>query len=221
MFDEHESPVDSLVHLYVDGAFDRRELVRRVAKLAGGTAAALATLGGYEVFGQSATACPANVQVPPDAPDITGADVQYTGEASTMFGYLAYPSALKGNLAPGVIVVHENRGLTDYIKDVTRRMARAGFVALAPDLLSRQGGTQQFTDPTAQAAAYARTTRDQRLSDLYATLKYIKTQPNIIYDHIGATRLLRRRRQRLAIRRRPRRIESGSHVLRHTRPHAR
>jgi len=188
MFDERESPVDQLVHLYVDGAFDRRDLVRRVAKLVGGTTAALATLNGYEVFGQSAggTVCPANVGVPVDAPDVTARDVQFTGEESTMYGYLAYPSGLQGKLAPGIIVVHENRGLTDYIKDVTRRVARAGFVGLAPDLLSRQGGTQQFTDAAAQAAAYCRTTLQQRLADLYASLSYIKAQPNIVFDRIGA-----------------------------------
>jgi len=188
MFDERESPVDQLVHLYVDGAFDRRDLVRRVAKLVGGTTAALATLNGYEVFGQSAggTVCPANVGVPVDAPDVTARDVQFTGEESTMYGYLAYPSGVQGKLAPGIIVVHENRGLTDYIKDVTRRVARAGFVGLAPDLLSRQGGTQQFTDAAAQAAAYGRTTLQQRLADLYASLSYIKAQPNIVFDRIGA-----------------------------------
>jgi len=191
MFDEHEGSVDGLVHLYVDGAFDRRELVRRVAKMVGGTAAALATLNGYEAFGQTAlgqtaTACPADVRVPADAADVTARDVQFTGDESTVYGYLAYPSGLQGKLAPGIIVVHENRGLTDYIKDVTRRVARAGFVGLAPDLLSRQGGTQQFTDATAQAAAYNRTTLQQRLADLYSALSYIKAQPNIVYDHIGA-----------------------------------
>ena len=188
MFDEQESPVDQLVHLYVDGAFDRRALVRRVAKLVGGTAAALTALNSYEVFGQSAggVVCPANVGVPVDAPDVTARDVQFTGEESTLYGYLAYPSGLQGNLAPGIIVVHENRGLTDYIKDVTRRLARAGFVGLAPDLLSRQGGTQQFADATAQAAAYGRTTLQGRLADLYASLSYIKAQPNIVFDRIGA-----------------------------------
>jgi len=186
MFDEQEGPVDGLVHLYVDGAFDRRELVRRVARVVGGTATALATLNGYEVFGQSATACPADVRVPANAPDVTARDVQYSGEESPLYGYLAYPSALGSGLAPGIIVVHENRGLTDYIKDVTRRVARAGFVGLAPDLLSRQGGTAQFTDPAAQAAAYSQTNLPQRLADLYSSLSYIKAQPNIIFDHIGA-----------------------------------
>ncbi len=186
MFSENESPVEQLVHLYVDGAFDRRELVQRVARLVGGTAAALTTLGGFEVLAQTPSACPANVQVPIDSPDVTARDVQFGGEGGTIFGHLAYPSGLNGKLAPGVIVVHENRGLTDYVKDVTRRVARAGFVGLAPDLLSRQGGTQQFTDPTAQANAYNRTTIGDRMSDLYSALTFIKAQPNIIFDRIGA-----------------------------------
>src|SRR6058998_2874651 len=71
---------------------------------------------------------------------------------------LAYPRTADPQVLPGVIVIHENRGLVDHIKDVTRRVARAGFVGLAPDLLSRQGGTAQFPDATQQAAAYNRTT---------------------------------------------------------------
>jgi carboxymethylenebutenolidase len=113
-------------------------------------------------------------------------DVQYPGEASTLFGYLAYPKNPPSDLMPGVIVVHENRGLVDHIKDVTRRVARAGFVGLAPDLLSRQGGTSQFTDPAQQAAAYNRTTVAERQSDLIATLSYMKGLPNIVFDRIGA-----------------------------------
>jgi len=87
---------------------------------------------------------------------------------------------------PGVIVVHENRGLVDHIKDVTRRVAQAGFVGLAPDLLSRQGGTGQFPDATSQAAAYGRTTLPERQADLLSSLAYIKTLPNVVTDHIGA-----------------------------------
>ncbi|MDQ6678827.1 MAG: dienelactone hydrolase family protein [Acidobacteriota bacterium] len=186
MFDQNEGPVDGLVHLYVDGAFSRRELVSRVAKITGSTAAALAALSGYEVFGQTAVSCPADVRVPEDAPDVVARDMQYTGDESTLLGYLAYPAKPPVPLQPGIIVVHENRGLTDYIKDVTRRVARAGFVGLAPDLLSRQGGTGQFADAAAQAVAYSRTTASQRSADLYASLAYIKTLPNIVFDHIGA-----------------------------------
>jgi carboxymethylenebutenolidase len=186
VYDENQGPIDSLVHLYVDGAFSRRELVGRVAKHTGSVAAALAALRGYDVFAQAVTACPADVRVPENAPDILAQNVQYAGEGGPMFGYLAYPRTTDGRPLPGVIVVHENRGLVDHIKDVTRRVARAGFVGLAPDLLSRQGGTSQFTDPTQQAAAYGRTTTAERLADLYSSLTYIKSLANVIFDRIGA-----------------------------------
>lgn len=185
MYQENEGPIDSLVHLWVDGAFPRRELVRRVARHTGSIAAAIAALSGYEAFGQAAIQCPAGVQVPADAPDLVAQDVQYPGDSGTMLGYLAYPKSATG-VMPGVIVVHENRGLVDHIKDVTRRAARAGFLALSPDLLSRQGGTGQFPDATQQTAAYGRTTADERLADLTASLAYLKVQPNVVFDRIGA-----------------------------------
>src|SRR3954468_12381443 len=176
MYQENEGPIDSLVHLYVDGAFNRRELIRRVAGCTGSVAAAMTVLRGYDVFAQAATPCPADVRVPADAPDLIAHDVTYPGEGVDLFGYLAYPKAAT-DLMPGVIVVHENRGLVDHIKDVTRRAARAGFLAIAPDLLSRQGGTAQFTDPTTQAAAYNRTTVPERQADLISTLSFLKAQP--------------------------------------------
>ena len=186
MYQDNEGPIDSLVHLFVDGALSRRDLVRRVAKHTGSVAAALAVLHGYDAFGQAATPCPADVHVPPDAPDIISQDVQYPGDESTLLGYFAYPRSEDAQFFPGVIVVHENRGLVDHIKDVARRVARAGFAALAPDLLSRQGGTGQFPDPAQQAAAYGRTTPQQRLADLYSSLAFIKAQPSVIWDRIGA-----------------------------------
>src|SRR5437667_11885304 len=130
MFQENAGPIDSLVHLYVDGAFNRRELIRRVAKYTGGVAAALAVLRGYDVFAQASTPCPTNVQVPADAPDLIAQDVMYPGDAGDLFGYLVYSRDLGPNPQPGVIVVHENRGLVEHIRDVTRRAARAGVVAL-------------------------------------------------------------------------------------------
>jgi carboxymethylenebutenolidase len=186
MFSENEGPIDSLVHLYVDGAFNRRELIRRVAKHTGSAAAALAVLRGYEIFGQGVTACPADVHVPADAPDLVTQDVTYPGEGTVLMGYLAYPREHKQPLLPGIMVNHENRGLVEHIRDVNRRAARAGFVAFAPDLLSRQGGVAQFPDATQQAAAYARTTPEERQADLISTIAYMKTLPNILFNRIGA-----------------------------------
>jgi carboxymethylenebutenolidase len=186
MYEENQGPIDSLVHLYVDGAFNRRELIRRVAKYTGSVAAAIATLRGYEAYAQSATPCPANVRVPENATDIVARDVEYSGVAGRMFGYMAYPANATSMYLPGVMVIHENRGLVDHIKDVTRRVARAGFIGVAPDLLSRQGGTSQFTDPQQQSAAYGRTNAFDRQADLISTLDYMKALPNIIFDRIGA-----------------------------------
>ena len=102
-----------------------------------------------------------------------------------LFGHLAYPKTSDPQIMPGVIVIHENRGLVEHIKDVTRRVARAGFAALGVDLLSRQGGTQQFTDATAQAAAYSRTVQEERRADLIAGLTYLKTLPFVQSNRIG------------------------------------
>ncbi|MCW0234273.1 MAG: dienelactone hydrolase family protein, partial [Ferrovibrio sp.] len=67
------------------------------------------------------------------------------GAAGEMKGYLAIPKDAAGKLS-GVIVIHENRGLNPHIRDIARRMALEGFVALAPDFLSPQGGTPENED---------------------------------------------------------------------------
>jgi carboxymethylenebutenolidase len=187
MFDDTQDPVAKLVHLYVDGAFNRRELIQRVASYTGSIAAAVVAVGGFsEAQADSTPACPVDASVPADAPDLDVSDIQFPGDAGMIFGHLAFPRTTDAQIFPGVIVVHENRGLVDHIKDVTRRVARAGFVGLGVDLLSRQGGTQQFTDPAAQASAYSRTQPDERRADLIAGLNYIKTLPNVQSNRIGA-----------------------------------
>ena len=186
MFDETQDPVAKLVHLYVDGAFNRRELISRVAGYTGSMAAAVAALGGFsEAQADNTPACAVDASVPADAPDLNVSDVQFAGDAGVIFGHLAYPRTEDPQILPGVIVVHENRGLVDHIKDVTRRVARAGFVGLGVDLLSRQGGTQLFTDPVSQANAYSKTTQDERRADLIAGLSYIKTLPFVQANRIG------------------------------------
>ena len=187
MFEAGQGPIESLIHLYIDGAFNRRELIQRLAAHTGSVATAVAALSGYEgLRAQSTSTCAADASVPADAPDLTASDVQFHGDASTLFGYLAYPSSTVGQPRPGVIVIHENRGLVEHIRDVTRRAARAGFVALGVDLLSRQGGTQQFTDPAAQMTAYSQTTAPERLADLISGLGYLKSLDVAQFDHIGA-----------------------------------
>jgi len=77
--------------------------------------------------------------VAPEDPEVRVEDVEFAGEDTQVAGYLARPSA--GETFPVILVCHENRGLTDHIRDVARRLAKAGYVSLAVDLLSRQGGS--------------------------------------------------------------------------------
>lgn len=176
--------VDSLVHLYVDGALSRRDLVRRLAGYTGSLAAAATIAEGVGVA-QTTAGCPAGIKVPADAPDVESVDIQYPGPAGTMQALLAHPRPLTTAL-PAVIVIHENRGLNEHIRDVTRRMARAGYVALGIDFLSRQGGSANFQDPALGLAAYNRTTVAERLEDMLATTAYLKTEGFVVGDRIGA-----------------------------------
>jgi carboxymethylenebutenolidase len=75
----------------------------------------------------------------PNDPDIIAGELQFPAADTDIMGYLSRPS--NENPAPVILVCHENRGLTPHIQDVTRRYAKAGYVSLAVDLLSRQGGS--------------------------------------------------------------------------------
>ena len=174
---ESNDPIDELVHLYVDGAFNRRELFNRVVKYTGSATAAVAALSGYEELrAQAPQACPDGIKVPGDAPDLIAQDIVFTSaDGVRMQCHVAYLKSAR-DLMPGVMVIHENQGLTDHIKDVARRAARAGFVAVAPDLLSRQGGVGQFPDPAQRTQAYGRTLPLERRADMVATLSYMKAR---------------------------------------------
>ena len=88
---------------------------------------------------------PAALSVAASDPAIEASKVQYDSTGGTkVTGYLARPKA--AGSYPGVLVIHENRGLNDHIRDVARRLAKANFIALAPDLTSR-GGTTDTLDP--------------------------------------------------------------------------
>jgi carboxymethylenebutenolidase len=105
-----------------------------------------------------------------DDPDIRADDVEFDGPASAMFGYLAQPEA--AGEYPGVIVIHEIFGLNDHIRDVARRLAKVGFVALAPDLASRAGGTDNADDVVGTLVGGP---IEERIADLDASAAYLAT----------------------------------------------
>lgn len=128
-----DQKIINLFDEYTHKPLKREEFISRLVKITGSMAAALTVLPLLEVNYAKAAV------VPEQDDDIITEDVTYPGDGITMKGYLA---RLK---APGkhgsVVVIHENRGLNPHIKDVARRVAKAGFVALAPDALSGTGGT--------------------------------------------------------------------------------
>ena len=142
-----------LYDYYVHGKISRRDFLDRANKFAvGGLTAAglLATLSPNYALAQ---------QIAFTDPDIVADYITYPSPNGhgTVRGYLVRPAKATGKV-PGVVVVHENRGLNPYIEDVARRTAKAGFIALAPDGLSSVGGypgndpkglaLQQQVDPT-------------------------------------------------------------------------
>ena len=122
------------------------------------------------------------MQVPEDARDLDVRDVEFPGEAGPIFAHLARP--VRGRRLPGVLVIHENRGLNEHIRDVTRRTARAGFVGLGIDLLSRFGGTPE--DAEEALRLYQQTTPDGRLSDMLSALAYLQSLRRVRGDALGA-----------------------------------
>jgi carboxymethylenebutenolidase len=113
------------------------------------------------------------VTVPPTDPAIEAAAVTYPGQAGQLMGYLAAPRAT--TKVPGIIVIHENRGLNEHIRDVARRYAKSGFVALAIDLLSRQGGTDKV-DPAQVPNLLSTADRAATVADMVSAVSFLKTQ---------------------------------------------
>jgi carboxymethylenebutenolidase len=101
-----------------------------------------------------------------------------------LMGYWAKP--VGDGPYPIILVCHENRGLTDHIKDVTRRFAQAGYAALAVDLLSRQGGTAG-KDSSSVPGLLSGMPQDQFVQDFISGLRYAQQQPGVQADRVGMT----------------------------------
>lgn len=123
---------------YTHKPLRREEFIKRLTTLTGSTVATLAVLPLLEAnYAKAAT-----VGLQDDRLMIE--KITYPGDGSEMKGYLARPRA-EGKYS-AVVVIHENRGLTPHIEDVARRAALAGYLALAPDALSPQGGAPADAD---------------------------------------------------------------------------
>ncbi len=155
---------------YREGLISRRTLIRRVAFIAGGMAAAIPVLAAVgctpeelpsatdpipepdtplpptEAPPASPTAAASEARSPlsvaADDPAVSAGMITFDSGGEAISAYLAQPA--EDGVYPAMLVCHENRGLNPHIEDVARRFAKAGYVALAVDLLSREGGTSAF-----------------------------------------------------------------------------
>ena len=116
------------------------------------------------------------IQVGPDDPKLKSEYITYNSPkgGETIKGLLSRPSETKGKL-PGIVVVHENRGLNPHIEDVGRRAALEGFISLAPDALTPLGGYPGNDDDGRELQR--KRDRDAMLEDFMAAFEYLKSHP--------------------------------------------
>jgi carboxymethylenebutenolidase len=187
--------LDEWTEDYRDGHLPRREFLRRIAVFAGGTAAGLAVLAGRgfatsaeEIAEAASMPAPLRAQasavtVPLDDPAIEARMVSFPLGGMAVQAYLALPR--NKPKAPGVIVIHANRGVTGHIKDVSRRLAKAGYAGLAVDLVSPQGGTDKVADSAQMSTYLFRTPPAQHIELLNAGARYLQGLPAVRADRIG------------------------------------
>lgn len=127
---------------------------------------------------------PVGGTVSPDDPAVEAGPVDIPAADTTLFGYLARPAA--EGLYPVILVCHENRGLTPHIQDVTRRLAKANYVGLAVDLLSRQGGTAALGSD-AVPGALSNIAPEQFVEDFLSGWRYLQGQAFAQTERVGMT----------------------------------
>jgi len=152
---------------YTHRPLSRKEFLDRLLVLAGNVALASTALSVLEPgYAHAAT-------VQPLAENLTEETVTWPGDGATVSGYLVHAKGKKKRGA--VVVIHENRGLTPHIKDVTRRVAQAGYLALGVDALSVAGGTP--ADEDQGRTLIGQLDAAKNLNNYLAALTYLRARP--------------------------------------------
>lgn len=164
---------------YVHGRISRRDFLDRAAKFA---------VGGLTATGLLAALSPDYAlaqQIAFTDPDIRPEYISYPSPNGhgEVRGYLVRPAKASGPV-PGIVVVHENRGLNPYIEDVARRVAKAGFIALAPDGLSPVGGYPGNDDRGRELQRQV--DPEKLMNDFFAAIEYLRDS-DLTTDKIGIT----------------------------------
>jgi carboxymethylenebutenolidase len=151
---------------YTHAPLDRRVFLDRLARLTGGMAAALALVPLLENRVQAEI-------VPANDARLETSRITYPGASGPIKAYLARPKD-SGKLG-AVIVIHENRGLNAHIEDVARRVALAGFLAMAPDMLSPLGGTPANEDMAREL--FGKLDSAQTVQNAVAAVTFLEKHP--------------------------------------------
>ena len=207
---------DEFAEDYSEGRVSRREALKLIASVTGSLIAANSILAGCTPPSEStatsstaptdspATAPTQQIQpsptaesvsteaappaaygtVMPDDPAVIANEIQIPAPDTTLIGYLARPSS--ETPSPVILVCHENRGLTPHIQDVTRRFAKAGYVGLAVDLLSRQGGSASLGESNVPGAL-GNISPDQFVEDFKSGWQYLQGQAFAQAEKVGMT----------------------------------
>ena len=156
-----------LYNEYVHTALPRREFLTRLASIAGSSAAAMAILPFIEPNYAQAR------QIEPDDKRLKTEKIEFDGPQGKVKAYLAMPrKSRKDEKLPGILVIHENRGLNEHIEDVARRAAVGGYVAIAPDGLSVAGGAP--ADQEAARDLFAKQDPARIAGDVLAGVPWLK-----------------------------------------------
>jgi carboxymethylenebutenolidase len=170
-----DQQIINLYDEYTHKPLSRNEFLRRLALMAGGTAAAMSLLPMLEVNYAHAAVT--------SQEDLFTERISYPGINGDMQAYIARPKDEKKYAA--VVVIHENRGLNAHIEDVTRRAARAGYLAIAPNALSSLGGTPENADEA--RAKFQQLKPEDNLQNFIKVFDYLQTRKdcNGIFGCIG------------------------------------
>src|SRR5262249_50392958 len=162
---------------YVHGSIDRRGFLERAARFAVGGLTATMLLDALNPRFAEAQ------QVPKDDPRLATSFVDYDSPKGTgkVRGYLALPGRRSGRL-PGILVVHENRGLNPHIEDIARRIALDQYVAFAPDALTPLGGYPGDEDKAREL--FAKLDQQKTREDFVAAFGWLKARPECT-DKVG------------------------------------
>lgn len=152
---------------YTHGLMERREFLKRLSIIAGGIVAAGSLL---ELLEKSHAVAGT---VPKDDPRLDAKNIRYKGATGEVMAVLAKPKV--DAKLPGVVVIHENRGLNKHMADVTKRLAWTGFLALAPDALSPVGGTPK--EESRAIELIGKLDQKSTIKNFVAAVQYLKTHP--------------------------------------------